>query len=355
MTKDILIIEHWFYAMYILFAGILVQQAFSRLIFPFLQRYFKSRLSDKFYALIAVSVRGPVSFVLLSSAIYFAIYNSPVHEFASEFFLRLYRSCIILTFFAVLYSLSNNKQEHLQELISKIGISLDPILLNLVSSILHLLVVVLCLLTLAKEWNYDISGVVAGLGLGGLALAMASKDSLANIFSGFVILTDKPFSIGDYIKAADVEGSVENVTFRSTRVRTVEQSIIHVPNTNLANLPITNMSRRPKRRAKFSIGLTYSTSKEKLQACISDIKTFLNTCEDICHEDGDILVAFSDYGASSLNITIIFYTIMTDYAGHLSVLEKINFAIMDIVDKNDASMAFPSQSIYFETLLDVKK
>ncbi|MDR2006425.1 MAG: mechanosensitive ion channel family protein, partial [Acidaminococcales bacterium] len=162
---------------------------------------------------------------------------------------------------------------------------------------------------------------------------------------------DKPFGIGDWIQTSGIEGAVEAVSFRSTRIRTVEQALVHIPNSNLTNIAIANFSRRGKRRVSLTIGLSYSTAKKQLENCVAEIKSMLAQNSGLSQKDGDSVVTFSEYGASSLNIDVIFFTLDTDYFGYLSRKEQVNFAIMDIVEKLGLTIAFPSQSVYFETPL----
>ena len=276
----------------------------------------------------------------------------PLYLTAPEMLTKIYRSALIIIFFKALYNLSGNQQGRLDQLFERLNFGFDPILNNIISDFFRILIVVLGFLTLISEWGYDISGPIAGLGLGGLALAMASKDSLANIFGGFVILTDKPFGIGDLVQAAGVEGTVEKVSFRSTRIRTIEQALVHIPNSNLTNVAITNFSRRGKRRASFTIGLTYAAQKQQVLDFMSLMKESLANNPALSQEPGDILVIFSDYGESSLNINVIFFTLATDFRTHSAIKEKVNLTIMDIVEKTGVSLAFPSRSVYLQAPLE---
>ena len=346
--------KEWSIFIYIVLAGVIIQQFLVRVVFPWGHKQVLARTSERYRSIFIGVVEWPVSFLILATAFYLGLRNTPDSGVSPVFLLHLYRSVIILCFFGMIYNLGDNSQGHLAKLLSKLGLVLDPILMNFVGSSIRVFTFILGFLTLAQEWEYNISGLVAGLGLGGLALAMASKDALSNVFGGLVILTDKPFSIGDWIQTSGLEGTVEAVTFRSTRIKTVEHGVIYVPNTNLASVPITNMSRRSKRRARFTLGLTYSTTKSQMQSCVEQIRQFLEECDDLAHDSGDVFVAFAEYGASSLDILVIYYTVAVDFAGHTMVKEKVNFAIFDIVEKAGTSIAFPSQSVYFENPLSIK-
>lgn len=346
--------EEWAKSGYIIIAGILIQQFLAWIIFPWVKKRIEKRVSATFQDILVNSVARPISFLVIMTALYLGLNTSPLHAFSPTLFLHIYRSTIIVAFFSVFYNLVSSSNGNLSSLAKKFDWQLDPLLLNLSSSILRMLIVVIGFLTLAKEWNYDVNGIIAGLGLGGLALAMASKDSLSNIFGGFVILTDKPFTIGDSINAAGYEGGVEDVTFRSTRIRTGEQGIVYIPNSSLANVPITNFSRRNKRRASYVIGLTYSTTKKQMQDCVSMIRKMLAENNNVSQNPGDTMVVFSGYGESSLNIQIVYFTATSNYAEYMQINNDIYLSIMDIVEAIGTDFAFPSQSLYIEQPVVVK-
>ena len=346
---DISTFDEWAKCAYIILAGVLIQQFLSRVVYPFIgKRLEQKHVSQAVNNILLNSVARPLNFLIIMTAIYAGLNTTPLHAFSPALFLHIYRTTIIISFYGVFYNLFDSNEGQLAALTRKFGWHLDKLLINLGSSVLRMLVLVFGFLTVAKEWDYDMSGVIAGLGLGGLALAMASKDSLSNIFGGFVILTDKPFTIGDWVNAAGYEGGVEDVSFRSTRIRTIDQGIVYVPNTNMANVPITNFSRRTRRRASFSIGLDYATSKEQLSECIKKIRQMLDEHAKITHGAGDTLVVFSGYGESSLNIAIIYFTATADYNEYMLINDDIYFIIMDIVNEIGSSFAFPSRSLYIQ-------
>ena len=189
---------------------------------------------------------------------------------------------------------------------------------------------------------------MASLGLVGMAFALAAKDTAANLFGSLVIFTDRPFKIGDWIQTPQVEGTVENIGIRSTRVRAFTQALISVPNATIANSPITNWSKMGRRRIKTRLGLTYSTTKEQMQNILEGLRAMLKNHPDI-HDD-TIMVRFDEFGDSSLSIFCYFFTTTTNWAKFLETKEDVNFKIMEIVEKNGSSFAFPSQSIYVESM-----
>jgi MscS family membrane protein len=187
---------------------------------------------------------------------------------------------------------------------------------------------------------------LASLGLVGMAIALAAKDTVANLFGSLVIFSDKPFKIGDWIKTSNAEGIVEAVGIRSTKIRTFAQALISVPNASLANNEILNWSKMGKRRIKMDLGLTYGTTTKQMNAILRDIRDMLQ--DDIQVHQETIHIYFTDFNDSSLGIFCYFFTKSTNWAEYMRVREEINLKIMRIVEKNDSSFAFPTQSIYIE-------
>jgi MscS family membrane protein len=187
---------------------------------------------------------------------------------------------------------------------------------------------------------------LASLGLVGMAFALAAKDTAANLFGSLVIFFDQPFKVGDWIKTPIVEGTIESIGIRSTKVRTFAQGLVTVPNALLANSAILNWSKMGKRRIKMNIGLTYDTKSSQIEKITSDIKNLLKNHKDIDQES--TYIYFTKFEDSSLNIMCYFFTKTTNWDKFMSIQEKINFEIMKIVENNNSNFAFPSRSIYLE-------
>lgn len=223
-------------------------------------------------------------------------------------------------------------------------VKLDKIAYSFIAKFIKVAILIICILIIAEIWGIEVKGLVAGAGIGGAVLALAAKDTAANIVAGISIIFDRSFSIGDWIQCNNIEGEVEDISLRSTKVRTVDKVLITVPNSMLANTSILNFTRRDMRRVTFNIGLTYGTEQEKMKNVISEIKNMLNESEDVLN-DG-ILVNFDKYNDSSLDISIAYYTNKVKLDEYLKVKNNINFKIMDIIELQDTSIAFPSTTVY---------
>ena len=170
--------------------------------------------------------------------------------------------------FWILYGLVAPLERSLIKLTAKTESDLDDQLVPLVIKTSRIAIVILGLLTLIQELGINVFSLLAGLGVGGLAIALAAKDTAANFFGSLMILFDQPFKIGDWIKISDMEGTVEDIGFRSTRIRTFYDSQIIIPNSTVASSQIDNLGKRNFRRTVETLGLTYSTSKENLELFI---------------------------------------------------------------------------------------
>ena len=218
---------------------------------------------------------------------------------------------------------------------------------NFILTILKILIMGVGLGAMLQVWGINVTALVASLGIGGLAFALAAKDTASNLFGSFSLLADKSIRIGEWIKVGGVEGTVEDIGMRTTKVRSFGKSLITVPNQIVANHPIENFSRRGVRRIKMRIGLTYDTSSTQMSHIVEEIKYMLHTHEHIAQKE-TLLVNFESFGDSALNIFIYTFTSTANWARYLEIREDIHFKIMKIVEDNNASFAFPSQSIYIE-------
>lgn len=223
---------------------------------------------------------------------------------------------------------------------------LDDQIIPFLMEILKIVIISLSFFViLGTVFKVDIAALVAGLGVGGLALALAAKESLENLLASFVIFFDKPFVIGDLVTINGVTGVIEKIGFRSTRVRTLEKSYLTIPNLQMVNNTLDNLSLRTFRRVNFNIGVLYSTSEEQLKDIVEEIQKLVDEHPNT-NQDGEI--HFMEFGASSLDIMILYYIDTMDWSVYLRIKEEINFKIMAIVKKHGADFAFPTQTIHLD-------
>ena len=198
------------------------------------------------------------------------------------------------------------------------------------------------LLLVLSNIGVDITSLIAGLGIGGIAVALALQNILSDIFSSFSILIDKPFEAGDFIKIGTDMGTVEKIGIKTTRIRTLDGQVLVVSNKELTTARVENFKKAEKRRAFFTLGVIYETPKDKLAkipSMIKDIADKQNLVEfDRCH--------FKSFGDFSLNFEVAFYVNTKDYNTFLDVLEKINLEIFTRFNQEAISFAYPTQTLY---------
>lgn len=206
---------------------------------------------------------------------------------------------------------------------------------------------IVAVILVVQNLGYSVSSLLAGLGIGGLAVALAAQETLGNFFGSVSLVADRPFRVGDWIQVGSkVDGDVEEIGLRSTKVRTWSKSLMSIPNKVLANEIIENWSKMPKRRVKQYIGVAYSTPADAMHDLVEDIKELLR--EDKGVQQDFILVNFTDFGDSSLQILVYYFTSTTAWLAHMDIRQRINIKIMKAVEARGASMAFPTRSLQFE-------
>ena len=218
-------------------------------------------------------------------------------------------------------------------------------LLSLLDTTYKVLVVILGVATIAQESGFPIGSIVAGAGLIGLTISLAAQESASNLFSGIVILLDKPFSVGDWITVGDVEGEVIDINFRSTRIRSMDHSVIIITNSQICASTVQNAALRTMRPYKFTLGVTYGTTRAQLEKLMADLQAMDNSPYT---NKGTNIVRLTSFGDSSINILISAYLTTNVYATFLQQQNDLNLNIMDVMQADGVDFAFPSTSVYIE-------
>ena len=244
-----------------------------------------------------------------------------------------------------LFRIVDISDRYLTRLAERTESKLDDQLVPVIRKALKVTIGVIGFVWVVQLLGYSVSSLIAGLGIGGLAIALALQDTLANFFGSVFIFLDRPFAVGDWIKFDGMEGVVEDIGFRSTRIRTWPATLVSVPNKTVANASIDNWSKMPKRRVVQTVGVTYETTAEQMEQAVDGIREIVRGEDGVDKEF--IVVQFTDFGDSSLNIQLYYFTVATGLADHLATKQRINLAVMRLLREMGLSIAFPSQTIYF--------
>jgi MscS family membrane protein len=210
-------------------------------------------------------------------------------------------------------------------------------------SLLTAFAIVGVLLTV-QSLGYDVKAILAGLGIGGLAFALAAQDTLANIFGAIVVAVDQPFKVGETVKIGANTGTVEDIGLRSTRIRLVDKSLMVIPNKTVAAETITNLSRFTRRRIEQVIGLTYDTKPAQLETLVAEVRNLISAQPEV--DAAGVLVYFRDFGPSSLDLWLGYEVTSPDLAQSFVVRQRINLGLMRLIESRGLSFAFPSQTVY---------
>ncbi len=238
----------------------------------------------------------------------------------------------------------------LNRLVGRFGAGLGDDLRQFFIRGVKTLIVVIGGVIFLEGWGIDVSAFLGGLGLAGMAVALAAKDSVANIFGGLTIFADNLYKRGDWIETPHFEGTVEVVGLRATKVRTFAKALVTMPNAQIVDSPVINWSRMTHRRIKMVIGLEYRTTAKQMEAIVEKLRTFLKEDDDVAQTDVAQMVHLSDFGASSINIDLYYFTKTTDWVTWRDIRNRHIIAFKRIVEEEGAAFAFPSQSLYVETM-----
>jgi len=307
----------------------------------------KSDLDDRFVEILRKPARILMTFTVLFIAFRLLDFEglfatttiSKMHQVST----LLFRSLVIILIFNVIYQMTDKSHLLFDEFFKIFDVEVDPLLVPFVSKIIRLLLFFITVAIVSSEWGFDVNGFVAGLGIGGLAFALAAQDTLSNTFGGAVILTEKPFTIGDWIVVNDVEGTVEDINFRSTKIRKFDKSIVTVPNSTVAKSNIINYSKRDIRRISYNLKVKMNTPLTSMKAIVDGIKEMLIDHPGINNET--IFVHFNDLGESSYDVFLYFFTDTSVWSEYLALKEDTNFKILEILDRHDVALAVPLKEI----------
>ncbi len=322
----------------------LIVQLLVSIIHKFVSKKTETVWDDKLIS----AFRGPTGYIAAIGSWIFFVSLLKFGKGSTEFITDTLQVALGVVFIWLAYRLVNVFIEFVESLADKTKSTLDDQLIPILSKTLKALVVGIGTMIILQNFGINVLSLLAGLGIGGLAFALAAKDTASNIFGSITIFSDRPFILGDWVRIGSAEGIVEEIGIRSTRIRTFAKTQISIPNSVVANSTIINVSKRDNyRRVSTTLGLTYDTPPEKMKAFTEGVKNIIIAHPDT-HKD-NMHVYFVNYGAFSLDVMVYFFLNVADWTNELMGKQDILLQIMRLAKDIGVDFAYPTQSLHIET------
>ncbi|WP_421875565.1 mechanosensitive ion channel family protein [Pacificispira sp.] len=334
-------------ALTILFVFLVFRQFFSRFVLRRVE-VLAERTDNRLDDTIATALAAPIRFVPAVMGVFFATEYLSLTGTAQEIATSLNRSLIVLVLFWGFYRMV----DPLSFLLSRVERVFTSAMVEWLIKAIKLIIAMIGVATVLEIWGIQVAPIIAGLGLFGVAVALGAQDLFKNLIAGILILTEKRFSIGEWIRVDGVvEGTVESIGFRSTFIRRFDKAPVFVPNAQLSDSAVTNFSRMTHRRIYWMIGVEYRTTIPQLKEIRDGIEAYILSQPDfVPPERATMFVRVDSFNASSIDIMLYCFTHTTVWGEWLGIKEKLAYAIKDIVEGAGTGFAFPSQSVYIETV-----
>lgn len=334
-------LQNWFIALAIIVLSVMLGKVIYWVFAKFI-RLFTAKTKTRLDDIVVDMVEEPAVFMVVVMGIWFAFKSLTLSETITEIVSSSYQVIIALLIGWMLTRLFDALyKEYMIPLAERTETDLDDQLLPILSKGIKMIIWVMSIIIGLNNAGYDVAALIAGLGIGGLALAMAAKDTVSNVFGGFTIFTDQPFKINDRIKVAGYDGAVIEIGVRSTRLKTLEGRIVTIPNAKFADAPVENVSWEPSRKIKLNLGLTYDTTAEQMQQAMDILQSI--SAENPNTEENPA-VSFNAFGDFAMNIMFIYYIKKGASIGGTQT--EINLQILKQFNQNKLEFAFPTQTLY---------
>jgi MscS family membrane protein len=334
-------IENWLISFGILIGGIIVAKITYWIIGKYIKRI-TEKTASKLDDLLIDKLEEPVVYAIGILGFYWGFHRLHFGEGVDKFFEHVFTIVFTLNVtWLIVRTVDAIVEEYVMPFVERSESDLDDQLMPLLRKVFKLILWCMGIIIGLNNAGFDVAALIAGLGIGGLALALAAQDTVKNIFGGIMVYLDKPFKIGDRIVISGHEGFVEEIGIRSTRIRTLEGRQITIPNAQFSESPIENVSREPARKVVVNLGLTYQTSPEKMEKAMAILEEIASNNESVGEE---VMVSFNSWGASALGISFVYFIqpgkdiLITQTEVNLEILKRFNAEGLDF--------AYPTQTIY---------
>ena len=299
------------------------------------------------------AIEEPLRFVFVVVGVYAAGQVAPFPEVVNDFLERLVRSLIAFTIFWTLYRCVEPLSFLLDKLTGLFGTAgLRESLRGFFAKLGKFVIACLGVVAILEEWDFNVAAVLGGLGLVGMAVAFGAQNLISNLFAGIAIFLDHMFEKGDWIRTPDVEGTVEEIGFRTTKIRRFDLSLVTIPNAKLAGEAVVNFSRMSHRRIYWMIGLEYRTSEHQLKLIVNALSEYVHGNADFETDPAKAttLINVDSFNESSIDIMFYCFTKTAKWGEWMIIKETLAYKVKEIVEQNGAGFAFPSSSLYVEKL-----
>ncbi|MDI1250595.1 MAG: mechanosensitive ion channel [Lacunisphaera sp.] len=343
-------VTHYVIAALFLVAALLLRRVVTTLIFGFLKKLAAkttTTLDDKLFP----ALESPVATFIMLTGIFAALKVLKLTVATDRFIGYGSTVAFSLVVFWGLLRAFDAVLDHVQEIALKKQLGVAAFM-PWIKKTLVTVFVVFGVLMVVQSLGFDVKALLAGLGIGGLAFALAAQDTIANLFGSIVVAIDQPFKLGETIRIQGNVGAVEDIGLRSTKLRLIDKSLIVMPNKMVAAESITNLSRFTARRVEQVLGLTYDTTATQMDEFVAEIRRLILAEDEV--DPTSVNVYFRDFNSSSLDLWVVYATKDPDFAKLMTLRQRLNLAFMRTVEARGLSFAFPTQTLHVATLPEKK-
>jgi MscS family membrane protein len=341
-------LENWGNSLIIIVSALVLNKLIALLTRQFIRKM-TAKTDNKYNGALIKSIVSPILLGIMLLAIWIAAIRLHWSKEVLDNISKSYNILIILNFTWLFVRLVGALlDEHIRRMTEKnkaVNLPVDNKLMPLIRRTIVLLIWVIGIVTALSNAKVDVAALLGALGIGGFAIALAAQDTVKNIISGITLFTDRPFKIGDRIRFDAIDGNVEDIGVRSTKIRTLDGRIITISNSKIVDASIENVSVEPRRRMVLQLRLANNTSPEKMKEAIAILKSIPQTIKEI--ESKDLSAFFSDFEDTSLIITFTYF-IRKSAPDITEAISKVNFEILNRFKEANINFAFPAQKIFID-------
>lgn len=337
---------HYTIALLITLVAYVLRRVVTTMLFAFfktLAARTQTTLDDKLFP----ALEGPVKALIVVVGTTASIKVLKLSATADDTLRYFYTMAFSFVIFWGFLRIFNTVLDHLGSVARDRQLGLAPFMPWIKKTLLAI-VFIFGVLMIAQSLGADVKAFLAGLGIGGLAFALAAQDTIANIFGSVVVAVDQPFKIGETVRIGTIVGMVEDMGLRSTKIRALDRSLVVIPNKTVAGEIITNLARFNGRRVEQVIGLTYSTTAAQMEDVVAEFRRLLLAEEEV--DPTSVICYFRDYNSSSLDIWMVYVVKDPDFHKHMQLRMRLNLAFMRAVEARGLSFAFPTQTVHVASL-----